>query len=182
VTPDVICRKDFHEHFLAQVERSGAPANGIHIEITEQSIIPNNQIPNNQIPNNQIPNNQIPNNQILINNLKVMKDYGIKVSLDDFGTGYSNLQIIAQYPVDIIKIDRSFLTGIVSGNTVMNNLLRSITDIAKNFGCSMVAEGIEQQAEAEHLLSLGCTHGQGYLFGKAMPLKELHALVMQQSA
>ena len=176
VTPEVICREDFHEHFIAQVERSGAPANGIHIEITEQSIIPNNQIPNNQIPNNQIPNNQI-----LINNLKVMKDYGIKVSLDDFGTGYSNLQIIAQYPVDIIKIDRSFLTGIVSGDTVMNNLLRSITDIAKNFGCSMVAEGIEQQAEAEHLLSLGCTHGQGYLFGKPMPLKELHALVMKQS-
>jgi len=176
VTPEVICREDFYEHFLAQVVRSGTPGNGIHIEITEQSIIPNNQIPKNQIPNLQIPNNQI-----LIDNLKMMKDHGIKVSLDDFGTGYSNLQIIAQYPVDIIKIDRSFLVGIVPGDTVMNNLLHSITDIAKNFGCSMVAEGIEQQVEAEHLLSLGCTHGQGYLFGKAMPLKELHALVMKQS-
>ena len=109
-----------------------------------------------------------------------MKDHGIKVSLDDFGTGYSNLQIIAQYPVDIIKIDRSFLSGILPGDTVMNNLLRSITDIAKNFKCSMVAEGIEDPAQEKHLLGLGCTHGQGYLYGKPMPLKDLHALVMQQ--
>jgi hypothetical protein len=62
----------------------------------------------------------------------------------------------------------------------MNNLLHSITDIAKNFNCSMVAEGIEHQVQAEHLLALGCTHGQGYLYGKPMPLKELHALVMKQ--
>ncbi len=170
VTPEVICRSDFHEHFLAQIERSGTPENGIQIEITEQSIIPNNQIPNNQIPNNQI----------LINNLKSLKNHGIKVSLDDFGTGYSNLQIIALYPVDIIKIDRSFLSGILPGDPVMNNLLHSITDIAKNFGCSMVGEGIEHQAQSEHLLALGCTHGQGYLYGKPMPLKELHALVMKQ--
>jgi len=170
VTPEVICRLDFQEHFLAQVERSGAPGNGIHIEITEQSMLPSNQVPSNQVPSNQV----------LVKNLQAMKDHGIKVSLDDFGTGYSNLQIIAQYPVDIIKIDRSFLSGILPGDTVMNNLLRSITDIAKNFHCDMVAEGIEDPAQEEHLLGLGCTHGQGYLYGKPMPLKDLHALVMKQ--
>jgi len=175
VTPEVISRLDFQEHFIRQVERSGAPGNGIHIEITERSMLPSNQVPSNQVPSNQVPSNQV-----LVQNLQAMKDHGIKVSLDDFGTGYSNLQIIAQYPVDIIKIDRSFLSGILPGDTVMNNLLRSITDIAKNFKCSMVAEGIEDPAQEKHLLGLGCTHGQGYLYGKPMPLKDLHALVMQQ--
>jgi len=157
ITPAVIGRPSFYEHFISQIIHSGIPSTAVRIEITEKALLPDNQY--------------------LIKNIEMLKAHGISVALDDFGTGYSNLQIIAKYPINTIKIDRSFLAGIVPGNTQINALLHSITDIAKNLGCSMVAEGIEQLEQAEHLLSLGCIYGQGYFYAKPMPLKELQALI-----
>jgi diguanylate cyclase (GGDEF)-like protein len=157
ITPAVIGRPSFHDHFISQISHSGIPSSAVRIEITEKALFPDNLY--------------------LIKNIESLKQNGIGIALDDFGTGYSNLQIIAKYPIDTIKIDRSFLAGIVPGNSQINALLHSITDIAKNMGCSMVAEGIEQLEQAEHLLSLGCIYGQGYFYGKPMPLKELQALI-----
>jgi diguanylate cyclase (GGDEF)-like protein len=162
ITPGVIGRPGFHEHFISQIIHSGIPPSAIKIEITEKALLPDNLH--------------------LIKNITLLKDHGIGIALDDFGTGYSNLQIVAKYPIDTIKIDRSFLAGIVPGNDQINALLHSITDIAKNLRCSMVAEGIEQLAQAEHLLSLGCIYGQGYFYGKPMPLKELQALIAKSPA
>jgi sensor c-di-GMP phosphodiesterase-like protein len=70
--------------------------------------------------------------------------------------------------------------GIKSGDAKMNAVLKTIVDIAKNLGLLIVAEGIEEQVEADYLRALGCQYGQGYLYGKAMPLEELVALVEQQ--
>ncbi len=157
VTPGVIGRPDFHEHFISQIIHSGVNPNSIQIEITERALIPDNLY--------------------ILKNIEMLRTHGIGVALDDFGTGYSNLQIVARYPIQTIKIDRSFLAGIIPGNSQVNALLHSITDIARNLGCSMIAEGIEHLAQAEHLLSLGCTYGQGYFYGKPMPLKELQAMI-----
>lgn len=157
ITPAVIGRPDFHEHFISQIIHSKIPSSAVKVEITEKALLPDNVH--------------------LIKNIEMLRDQGIGIALDDFGTGYSNLQVVARYPIDTIKIDRSFLGGIIPGNEQTNALLRSITDIAKNMGCSMIAEGIEQLVQAEHLLSLGCTYGQGYFYGKPMSLKELQALI-----
>jgi diguanylate cyclase (GGDEF)-like protein len=157
ITPRVIGRPDFYEYLIAQILHSGLPSSSVRIEITEQALLPENEY--------------------LYKNIDSMKHHGIKVALDDFGTGYSNLWVVAKYPIDMIKIDRRFLAGIIPGDASINSLLHSITDIAKNLGCSMVAEGVEHLAQAEYLLSLGCTYAQGYFYGKPMPLKELQALI-----
>ena len=160
VTPEMIGRPDFQEHFLTNLKSSRIQAKSVRIEITEKALLPNDVA--------------------LRNNLTILKENGVLVALDDFGTGFSNLQSISQYPIDTIKIDRSFLAGILTKNAPMNSLLTSIIEIAKNFGCTIVGEGIEHKEQADHLLALGCMYGQGYLFGKAMPLTELSALIENQ--
>jgi diguanylate cyclase (GGDEF)-like protein len=160
VTPGVISRPDFDNHFLKQIIESKVPPSSLQIEITEQALLPDNQF--------------------VFENITEMRRAGIKIALDDFGMGTSNLWIITKYPVDVIKIDRTFLQGIIPRNNSLNSLLSSITDIAKNFGCTMIAEGVEQPVQSEHLINLGCTYAQGYLYGKPMPLNELQALIAKQ--
>jgi EAL domain-containing protein (putative c-di-GMP-specific phosphodiesterase class I) len=160
VTPGVISRPDFDNHFLKQIIESKVPPSSLQIEITEQALLPDNQF--------------------VFENITEMRRAGIKIALDDFGMGTSNLWIITKYPVDVIKIDRTFLQGIIPRNNSLNSLLSSITDIAKNFGCTMIAEGVEQPVQSEQLINLGCTYAQGYLYGKPMPLNELQALIAKQ--
>ena len=100
-----------------------------------------------------------------IDNLKLS---GIKVSLDDFGTGYSSMGQIRDLPFDRIKIDKSFIDGICDSSRT-RNLTPSIVGMCENLGMSCVAEGIETQEQREALVEMGCTTGQGYLFGRPMP-------------
>lgn len=99
--------------------------------------------------------------------LAVLSSAGIKIALDDFGTGYASLRHLKQFPIDIIKIDRSFVSD-------MNNdpgdeaIVRGVINLGQNLGIKVVAEGIETQAQAEHLTKLGCNYGQGFLFSKAV--------------
>ena len=157
VSPDVVATEAFRDRFLSQLRNESVDPELIHIEITEKALLQNTKQ--------------------VTSNLKLMKDNGILVSLDDFGTGYSNLHLLAKFPVDIIKIDKSFLAGIVPGNETLNSLLASITDIAKNFGCAMIGEGVEEKSEADKLLSLGCAYAQGYFYGKPMPIDEFKRYV-----
>lgn len=90
---------------------------------------------------------------------------GIRLAIDDFGTGYSSLSMLRKLPVHVLKIDRSFISEITRSHADLQ-LVRAIIGLANDFGLDVTAEGIESEEQAELLTSLGCTSGQGYLFGR----------------
>jgi len=107
-----------------------------------------------------------------------LKMIGVRLALDDFGTGYSSLAYLHRFPIDILKIDRSFVERLIDGGDRQDGvdavaLARAILSLAEALGLDTVAEGIEVEAQRDTLLGLGCRTGQGYSFGKAMPLEEL---------
>lgn len=95
-----------------------------------------------------------------------IKDTGVRISLDDFGTGFSQLSYLRRYPFDEIKIDRSFVTDLAT-DMAAYGIICGIAEVARITGMTCVAEGIETQEQADAVRAIGCTHGQGYLFGAA---------------
>ncbi len=118
--------------------------------------------------------------------LRDLREHGIKIAIDDFGTGYSSLSYLIKYPVDIIKIDKSFVQDI-GESTSAETLIESILAMAKQLDISVVAEGIETKAQLEYLKRNGCDFGQGYYLGKPASkhdfkhsLDQLHGRTAQQ--
>lgn len=103
--------------------------------------------------------------------LNDLKKYGVKIAIDDFGTGYSSLSYLIKFPVDIIKIDRSFVSEIGRDKSV-DMLIETILLMAKKLGLKVVAEGIETQEQLDFLILHRCDFGQGYLLGKPMPASD----------
>jgi diguanylate cyclase (GGDEF)-like protein/PAS domain S-box-containing protein len=112
--------------------------------------------------------------------LRQLRERGIQVAIDDFGTGYSSLQALHQLPIDSLKMDRSFVTGLGRDKRSVV-LARTILQMGKNLGLRVVAEGIETAAEKSALLRLKCGLGQGFLFSRPMPADEAGALLATQS-
>lgn len=108
--------------------------------------------------------------------LHQLRDQKIRLALDDFGTGYSSLSYLQRFPIDIVKIDRSFITDIES-NTANHRIVEIITMLGKTLGLTVVAEGIEHQVQTEILRDLGCQMGQGFLFSKPVPPDEARRLI-----
>ncbi len=99
---------------------------------------------------------------------------GCRVALDDFGTGYSSLSYLAGLPVDLMKIDKSFV-GRLGVSTDAFALVRTLLQLAQNLGLDTVAEGVETVEQADILRGMNCTRAQGYLFARPMPLADLEA-------
>jgi len=110
--------------------------------------------------------------------IKRCRGYGVSFALDDFGTGYSTLTYLQRLPVDALKIDRSFVQNMLI-NSQDSALVEGVIGLARNFGCTVVAEGVETAAHARALLRLGCIHGQGNGIAEAMPAGEVEAWVRQ---
>jgi predicted signal transduction protein with EAL and GGDEF domain len=104
-----------------------------------------------------------------------LKRHGARISLDDFGTGYSSLSYLQRFPVDTLKIDRSFVAGI-ERNEDCREIIRTILNLARTLHLDVVAEGVETDHQADHLAALGCRLGQGHLFSHAVPFEELGAI------
>lgn len=100
--------------------------------------------------------------------LERLKQLGIGLAIDDFGTGYSSLNYLKQFPIDVLKIDRSFVDGVPSGEQDAQ-IARAIVGMAHTLNLSVIAEGVETQAQLDFLREHGCDQVQGYLFGKPMP-------------
>lgn len=146
------------EHFkklLELIKTSDVNLKDIIIEVTETAIIPNSDK--------------------AFENLKTLKDCGIKVALDDFGTGFSSISHLEELPVDIIKFDRSLIKKIPK-NTKTSSILKALFSLSHDLGYDVVAEGIETEEQLNFLKELECTKGQGFLFAKPVPHNEILGL------
>ena len=107
-----------------------------------------------------------------------IRDAGITVSVDDFGTGYSSLSYLKDLPIDYLKIDRSFITGIETSEKHIK-LIKGVIDLAKSLGIDIIAEGIETEDQLNTVLRCGCNNIQGFYI--ARPMDEEDALVFIDS-
>jgi EAL domain-containing protein (putative c-di-GMP-specific phosphodiesterase class I) len=99
---------------------------------------------------------------------------GLRAVLDDFGTGYSSLSYLRKFPMDVLKIDRSFTRDACDDSA----LLEAIVAMGESLGLVLVPEGIEEPEQADALRALGCRLGQGFLFGKPVPADQLTGVAL----
>jgi EAL domain-containing protein (putative c-di-GMP-specific phosphodiesterase class I) len=130
------------------LESTGTNPAQLHLEITESAIMRDQQL--------------------AIRTLRKLRELGLKLDLDDFGTGYSSLASLHLFPLDVLKIDRSFVANIGRGRDFAA-LVHAVSQLARNLGIAVVAEGIETPDQLQMLQALDCQFGQGYLFSKPLP-------------
>jgi len=158
VAEQQIKQPDFLNKLKIEMEQAQVSPNFVEIELTENIIF---------------------SSTVLINSIATLKELGIRVVLDDFGTGYSSLSNLTKIPVDVIKIDKSFVQKI--GNKMNDEfLIKMVIAIAKQLNLDVVAEGVETQEQLDFLLSQGCKIIQGFLFCKPIAADEFEKLLRSQ--
>ncbi len=105
----------------------------------------------------------------LLQQIHTLRQAGILIALDDFGVGHSNLNYLKEFQADLLKIDRSFITGIGS-NDFSRHVLQSIIDLSQQLGLRIIAEGIETRRQADYLQERGVQYLQGFYFSKPQPI------------
>ena len=116
---------------------------------------------------------------VTVNRLHALKALGVKIAIDDFGTGYSSLAYLKRFPVDVLKIDQSFVSGL--GITPVDTAIVSATiTLAHTLGITVVAEGVETSDQRDRLLALACDRAQGYYFSKPIPAGDATALILSR--
>jgi EAL domain-containing protein (putative c-di-GMP-specific phosphodiesterase class I) len=105
----------------------------------------------------------------------------VQISINDFGTGYSSLSYLHRFPIDLLKVDRSFVSA-MEENTENGEIVRTVIALAKALNLKVVAEGIESIHQFHQLAVLGCEYGQGYLFSKPLPVAEIERLLDDKTA
>ncbi|MNO99008.1 Cyclic di-GMP phosphodiesterase Gmr [compost metagenome] len=150
-------------HFTAELqaalERHRVPAGMIELEVTEGTLLEDPEM--------------------ALRSLQEIRDLGVTLSIDDFGTGYSSLAYLKRLPVQVLKIDRTFVSVMASSPSDAM-IVQSTVSLGHNFGMQVVAEGVEDAATVETLLRLGCDIGQGYHFGRPMPAEQVIAWRLQR--
>ncbi len=148
----------FAEWILTTLDDSGLPRSVLTLEVTERVLI------------------EI--NDEVMAGLAMLRRLGVRLAIDDFGTGYASLAYLRQLPVDIIKIDPSFVAGLGTDGTLAM-LTRTIVQIGHDLGIEIVAEGIERPEQLELLRAMGCGLGQGYLVARPMAASGIEALLSE---
>ena len=118
-------------------------------------------------------------NESVLANIEGLKRIGIKLSLDNFGTGYSSLGYLRSYPIDLLKIDRTFIQGLPD-NADHAAIVTTIIALANSLGLTVVAKGVETDAQVSFLQQIGCHHAQGFLFSHPLPAEEFLSLVLEK--
>jgi diguanylate cyclase (GGDEF)-like protein/PAS domain S-box-containing protein len=137
---------------LEALQGSGLEAGNLVIELTESTMMYNTEVN--------------------LERFHRLKAIGVKLAIDDFGTGYSSLSYLHRFPIDILKIDRSFINGL-TGSGDGPDLARAVITLGETLGLDTVAEGIELEPQIAALLALGCVAGQGFLFAPGRSLEQL---------
>jgi EAL domain-containing protein (putative c-di-GMP-specific phosphodiesterase class I) len=104
---------------------------------------------------------------------------GIKIALDDFGTGYSSLSYLKSFPIDVLKIDQSFIREMTLESKDAR-LASAIIEMGHSLGQKIIAEGVETEQQLEYLVNRGCDIIQGYFFSKPLPVKEMTVLLIRE--
>jgi EAL domain-containing protein (putative c-di-GMP-specific phosphodiesterase class I) len=138
----------FSEEVAAVLHRTGTDPHALVLEMTEDIFIEESSR--------------------AVTVLHELKQLGVKVALDDFGTGYSSLSYLRRFPVDVLKIDRTFITDI-GEDPVGARFLAGVTDLAHILGLSVTAEGVETEQQHNEVVAVGCESCQGFYFARPMP-------------
>jgi diguanylate cyclase (GGDEF)-like protein len=141
---------------LSELDASGLPADALRLEVTESTLVHESDAIRRLI--------------------EQVCSRGVGLHLDDFGTQYSSLAALQQFPVGALKIDRSFIRNVVD-TADGEAIVRGIIALAHGLGLSTIAEGIENPAELERVIALGCDYGQGFLFSEPLPANGIEALL-----
>lgn len=156
-SPAEFLRDDYSERLAAILQEHGVPANAIEIEVTEQSFFERGR-------------------DEVARALTRLRDIGTLVSLDDFGTGYSSLSHLRDFPVDIVKIDQSFVQQMTADREIAS-IVAAVINLARSLDVDLVAEGVELTAQRDMLLCMGCRFAQGHLFSPAVEADDIAALL-----
>lgn len=151
ISPRQFRQHDFATKVLATLERTGAPATSLTLEVTEGVLIDDIEAS--------------------IEMMNMLATHGVRFSIDDFGTGYSSLSYLSRLPLNEIKIDRNFVKN-VTYQPEANSMVQTIIFMAKNLRLKVVAEGVETQQQADFLFSCGCDLLQGHFYTKPMSVDE----------
>jgi EAL domain-containing protein (putative c-di-GMP-specific phosphodiesterase class I) len=111
-----------------------------------------------------------------LDRLRALKDLGVQISIDDFGTGYSSLSYLRRFPVDVLKVDKSFVNDLRERSDDTYAFVRAMVQLGHTLRLKTVAEGIEYEEQCEALREIGCDFGQGYLFARPMTPDAVSAL------
>jgi len=144
---------------VSALNSSGLSPNRLEIEITESALLQDCQLTQRH--------------------LNDLRELGVHITMDDFGTGYSSLSYLMSYPIQSLKIDRSFVSGL-GEDANRAAIVKTITTLASSLGLSTTAEGVETEQQLELLRDLGCKEAQGFYFSKPKPAAEIlppHAVV-----
>lgn len=154
-TPDFL-RENFAELVLERLRLAALPAHSLQVEVTESVFLTHGA-------------------DLVERTLRTLSGEGVRIALDDFGTGYASLSHLKQFPIDIIKIDRSFVADIGAGQNHAA-IVEAVISLGSKLGLDVVAEGVETAAQAARLRDLGCEYGQGFLFSEAVPAEAVGVL------
>jgi len=147
---------DLIEEVLTALHEASVDPSGLEIEITESLVLDENT------------------NTMAV--LRQLRGLGVTIAIDDFGTGYSSLSYLRQYPVDVLKLDKSFIDGIETESDA-RALVQAMLSLAHSLGLKTVAEGIENGGQLDHLQELDCDTGQGFFFSRPMSAQAISSLL-----
>jgi EAL domain-containing protein (putative c-di-GMP-specific phosphodiesterase class I) len=151
-----LTKGDFVDEVVEVLRRTGMPAERLILEITESVLLDDMDG--------------------TVTTLALLRSLGVRVAIDDFGTGYSSLSYLAQLPVDVLKIDKSFVDKI-SEASMDASLIETIISMSHTMKLTTVAEGVEKLRQAAWLRTARCTLGQGYLWSRPVPLETAQKLL-----
>lgn len=150
----------FAETLIERLNQKGVPPSALQIEVTETAFLGRGSDNVEQA-------------------LRRLSNYGVRIALDDFGTGYASLSHLNHYPVDLLKIDRSFISQIGSSADAAA-ICSAVINLGHCLGMEVIAEGIETPEQEAHLVGVGCNMGQGYLYAQALAAADVPPLVRSQ--
>jgi len=150
-------RDSFAEGLLEQLRRAEVPTDCFQLEVTETVFLGRGA-------------------EYVHRALALLNLQGVKIALDDFGTGYASLRHLKEFPVDVIKIDQSFVRN-MTVDPGDEAIIRAVINLGRSLGIKVVAEGIEREEQERRLLELECDFGQGFLYSRAVPASRVPSLV-----
>jgi EAL domain-containing protein (putative c-di-GMP-specific phosphodiesterase class I) len=149
-------KEGFVDRFISSLQQSGLEASGVKLEITENTLMQDMEV--------------------IIPKLKELRRLGVQIAIDDFGTGYSSLSYLQQFPIQTLKIDRSFVGDIREDETDAS-IVNAIVAMARGLKLDLIAEGVENRTQLRYLHAQGCSEGQGYIFSKPVPANDISNMI-----